>query len=176
MKPTSHLNNLTLEMVRRENKAPKLRAKGAETRGTVPFAVVLALELADRSPGDAHFKTVAACASKLLEFYILLDADSWDAGAGRSACRQFCILYESLAKEAVRSGQPMLWRQKPKLHMFQELAEYQAFELGHPARFWTYRDESFVGEVSKMATSRGGPRAAATAARLTLTRFMALSA
>ena len=43
--------------------------------------------------------------------------------------------YESLSKEAVRSGRPLCWKQKPKMHMFQKLAEYQAFELGHPARY-----------------------------------------
>ena len=59
--------------------------------------------------------------------------------------------------------------------MFQELSEYQTFDLGHPARFWTYQDESFVGEVAKMATSRGGPRAAATATRLVLSKYKALS-
>ena len=78
------------------------------------------------------------------------------------------------AKSLRTLGDPLYWRQKPKIHTFQELAEYQAFELGHPARFWTYRDESFVGVVAKMAASKGGPKNAATAARLTLTRFKAL--
>ena len=141
----------------------------------VPFAIKVAMLLLEKSGGDTHFKIVAACATHLLDFYVLLDADVWGKKAGQESCRKFCILYSSLSKEAVQNGSEYLWRQKPKLHLFQELAEYQTFELGHPARYWTYQDESFVGEISKMATSRDGPRAAATAARLTLSRSRALS-
>ena len=64
---------------------------------------------------------------------------------------------------------------KPKMHLFQELAEFQTAELGHPARYWTYQDESFVGVVAKMAMSRGGARSAASAAKATLLRSLALS-
>ena len=171
MKPTSRLDALSWPMVKRDGKAPKLKAKGAETRGVVPFVVQLAMEMHAEAPDELHYKTVACCATSLLDFYILLDADEWDAVAGREASRTFCVLYSALSREA-QDG--MRWRQKPKLHMFQELAEYHAFELGHPARYWCYQDEGFVGLIAKVAMSRGGPSAAATTAKLTLNKFRAL--
>ena len=124
------------------------------------------------SAGSLHCNTIAACCASLLDFYALLDADTWDAKAGAAACRKFCIMYAALSREAPDEN---LWRMKPKMYIVQELAEYQGFELGHPGKYWTYQDESFVGEVANMATSRGGPRAAATTARLTLTKFSVLS-
>ena len=39
MKPPTCLQTLTPEMVQREKKAPKLKAKGAETRHLVPFGL-----------------------------------------------------------------------------------------------------------------------------------------
>ena len=49
-----------------------------------------------------------------------------------------------------------MWRLKPKLHMTQELLEYQALELGNPRGFWEYMDEDFVGVISTLAARRGG--------------------
>ena len=172
----SRLDGLTVDMIKRDQKPPKLRATGSETRGIVPFCVQIAMQMKAESPDDPHYSTVASCAACLLDYYILLDADEWHAQAGQDACRRFCILYAALSKAARQQGDQHSWKQKPKLHLFQELSEYQTFELGHPARFWTYQDESFVGEVAQMATSRGGARAAATAARLVLTKYKALSA
>ena len=45
---------------------------------------------------------------------------------------------------------------KPKLHMMQELLEYQAYELGNPRGYWEYSDEDFVGLISKLALRKGG--------------------
>ena len=106
---------------------------------------------------------------------MLQHVDEWDAEAGRATCRKCCVLYAALSREAAGAGQPLLWRIKPKMHMFQEMAEYQALELGHPSRWWTYMDESFVGEVANMATSRGGPKAAATTSKRTMQRYIALA-
>eukprot|EP00974_Lingulodinium_polyedra_P040655 3905646-Lingulodinium_polyedra.AAC.1 len=60
--------------------------------------------------------------------------------------------------------------------MFQELAEYQTQTLGNPKYYWNYADEDFVGWVATLARSRGGPKAAATTARLVLQKYRALSA
>ena len=111
----------------------------------------------------------------LLDYYVLLCAGERGKLAGQDACRKLYILYAALAQEAAAKGDDLSWRQAPKLHMFQELSEYNTFDLGHPARSWTYQDESFVEEFAKMAASRGGPRAAATAARLALSTYKAIS-
>ena len=65
---------------------------------------------------------------------------------------------------------------KPKIHMFQELAEYQAKELGNPADFWNYKDEDFMRLVSQLAGRRGGPAKAASGAETALTRYRVLLA
>ena len=73
-------------MIRRDGQGPKLRAKGAETKGTLPFAMEIAMEMQTLRP-DAHFKSVAACTSSMIDFCILLDADEWDRDAAAEACR-----------------------------------------------------------------------------------------
>ena len=129
--------------------------------------------MASKRPADQRYETIAACASCLLEFYVLLDQEEWRAGHGAEVARRYCLLYAALSGQA---DDDRYWRMKPKLHMFQELAEFQVYDLGHPARFWTYMDESFVGLVAKLAMSRGGPRNAAAAAKTVLDRYRALSA
>ena len=172
MKPPSRIDALTEDMIRSPGKGPKLRAKGAETKGVLPFAVSLAMEMAAKHPTDDRYQTIAACASCLLEFYILLDHEEWLADMASEACRRYCLLYSALSEHSVDKK---YWKMKPKLHMFQELVEFQTYDLGHPARYWTYMDESFVGQIAKLAMSRGGPRNAATAAKKVLDRFMVLA-
>ena len=48
------------------------------------------------------------------------------------------------------------WRIKPKLHMVQEMLEFQSKELGNPRGFWEYLDEDFVGSIAKLAMRKGG--------------------
>ena len=167
------IDALSQEMIRQDGKSPKLRAKGAETKGVLPFALELAIAMKTARP-TAHFDTVASCASCLMDFYILLDSDEWNHDAAAEACRRFCVLFHALSREAA-ARDPRHWKMKPKMHLFQELAEFQTAELGHPARYWTYQDESSVGVVAKMAMSRGGARSAASAAKATLLRSLALS-
>ena len=101
---------------------------------------------------------------------MLLDLPKWDVAAGSNACRKCCILYQSLSKHFEAQG---LWSMKPKLHLFQELAEFQAPDLGHPGKFWAYKDEDFVGMIAKLAGSRGGPKNAATTALQVMNRYRA---
>ena len=44
---STEIQGWSLEMVKQKDKGPKLRAKGAETRGLVPFGLELACELRD---------------------------------------------------------------------------------------------------------------------------------
>ena len=67
------LQALTLEMVRKEGKSPKIRAKGGETRGLLSFAMALAMDMRDEQPGSHYYQTIDACCGKMMDVYILLD-------------------------------------------------------------------------------------------------------
>ena len=67
-KPTIVLQGLTVEMVRRQGKAPKLKAKGAETRHLVPFGVLLAAEMNDRL-GTTRSAAILKVASHFFELF-----------------------------------------------------------------------------------------------------------
>ena len=58
--------------------------------------------------------------------------------------------------------------------MMQELLEYQSHELGNPRGYWEYRDEDFVGLVSRLAVRKGGPATPKACARGVLQRYRAL--
>ena len=59
-------------------------------------------------------------------------------------------------QEAGHQGKNV-WHVKPNFHMFQDMAQYQSLELGNPRGCWEYKDEDFVGWVSKLAKGWGGP-------------------
>ena len=153
-----------------------LRAKGAETRNSVPFAVVLAQTMHERPP-SARTRTIVACASALLDFYMIMSLETYDVQAGKEACRNCVTLYNALSKEAADDEASHRWRLTPKVHLFQELAEFQGPAHGNPRNFWTYADEDFVGWIVKIARSRGGgANQAGTAAARVMQRYRALGA
>ena len=168
----TRLQGLTEEMICRDSKPPKLHAKGAETRGVVPFAVICAKEMSDRT-GSVHDLTVYQCLSSLLGFYSLLWLPEWHQDLAKSTVNRFLSLYSALSEESMRLGSDRFWRRKPKFHMFAELTEQASF-LGNPMKYWAYLDEDFVGQIARVAFSRGGPKAAATTARKVLTAYRAL--
>ena len=89
---------------------------------------------------------------------MLLTLDDWKADLAKKTSRSFCMMYKALSDESRRiRGTDIYWKIKPKLHMFQELAEYQSQVLGNPKLFWTYVDEDFVGWIATLAKSRGDP-------------------
>ncbi|MFM7984284.1 MAG: hypothetical protein ACKPKO_33670, partial [Candidatus Fonsibacter sp.] len=64
---------------------------------------------------------------------------------------------------------------KPHCHMYQELAQYQSLELGSSNGIWEYKDEDFVGWVSKFAKRWGGPCTHTSQADNVLLRYKALA-
>ena len=90
----------------------------------------------------------------------------------KKGCQRFMYMYKSLAGKAKNDWQ---WRVKPKFHMVQELCEYLVDEIGNPALFWAYRDESFVGFIAELGGSRGGPNNIATTPIRIMDRYRALS-
>ena len=144
----SRLDNLTWTMIKQPKKTPKLRAKAAEARALVPFA----LEQAEAkfSSVDPVEHSALLCARHLAQCYNCLSVANYRADVMKENCKAFCLLYCAL--EATASN-PMFWRVKPKLHLFQELCE---FETGAPSLAWCYRDEDFGGTMAKLSRTRGG--------------------
>ena len=123
---------------------------------------------------SAHTEAVLHCISGLMDFYIILSMPGWDKEAASVACRKFCLQYSALRREAEAGGNDLLWRIKPKMHMLQEMVEYQSEVHGNPKVYWTYRDEDFVGWIATIAASRGGPKAGATVCCQVIQRVRAM--
>jgi len=169
---TSKLQDLTLTMIRKDYKSyPKLKAKGAETRALVLFGVALAQELHARHH-SGHTRMVTEVVQDLHEIYEVM-CRSFDAGRLATLSTQVADKFSKLEAEARRDGK-LAWKVKPKLHMMQELLEYQSHELGNPRGYWEYRDEDFVGLVSRLAARKGGPATPKACARGVLQRYRAL--
>ena len=167
----SRLQKLTWEMIRVDQKPPKLRAKGAETSHLVPCCFELAMDF-HKHQRSAHSLTVCGLFEQLFGLYMTMSMEPFDSAACARCSRQFCTLYKALSKEASDDN---LWKLKPKMHMVQEMCEVQSELLGNPREFWTYRDESFMGVVSSMAHSRGGSATASTIPLRVLDTHRALS-
>lgn len=150
----SKLQALTKDMIKKQKKAPKLKAKGAETKYLVPFCLDLAWEMYENTKTE-HAHMVFIMTQALMDFYIILMNDLWYQPEAADQCQLCLELYKKLHLEA-RKNHVNMWAIKPKFHLFQELVQYQALEHGNPRGFWEYKDEDFVGWVAKMATRRGG--------------------
>ena len=148
-KVENKLDNLTVLMIRKSAKhPPKLRGKAAEIRGLVPFGVILAEKyLRD---GDLVHETVADAAHLLAKAYECLgEGIHFDATALQDISTKFCLLYSAL--ESMHDG--VLWRIKPKFHLWQELCHLPS----NPTSHWVYRDEDFGGSCAQWSRSKGGP-------------------
>ena len=144
-------------MVKQKSKKPRLRAKGSETRHLVPYGLVLASEIMEAG-STAFTRTLFNLFKHLNAFYNCMGQFPFNKELASNSARQFLLLCGELS----RSTSEGLWTIKPKFHLFQELAEYKTYTSGDPSGFWSYADESFVGFVSRIAHSRGGPRLADT--------------
>ena len=172
-KPASRLDNLTLEMFERAKQAPKLRAKGGETRYLVPFAEALSAELAQQHKGE-HWTTVASLCSHLHACAKAIADQPFQAEKLQDHSKRMCVLWSALESEARALGSDTNWRVKPKAHLFQELCQYVCITHGSPEGFWTYKDESWCGIMAKSAKRRGGQKHASTVPERLLNRFRAL--
>ena len=133
MRTPNRLSALTVEMLKREGKAPKLRAKGSETRHLVPFGVEVAAAM-HAFLKDDHSLTAWKCLSALLDLMMCFGAKPFFVDAVKRATQACCMLFAALSQEAQRLGK-QTWRIKPKLHMLQELGEFQVDEMGDPSLF-----------------------------------------
>ena len=107
---------------------------------------------------------------------LAISADVYDADYAKEHCRLFCVLYISLAEEALARGRDLMWQPKPRMHLLQEMVEYLAPEHGSPKHFWCYRDESWCGFWARASKRRGGANTASVTAMRFLNRYRALMA
>ena len=165
MKTANRIGELTPEMLKKDGKAPKLRAKGGETRHVVPFALEIAIAM--HAPMDTdHSLNVLTCLSGLMGFYMCLGIRPFPIDCAKDAGRRVSLTYQHLNEEA-KARDMQRWAVKPKHHIFMELIEFQLDELGDPMSYWCYKDEDHVGKIAHLGESRGGRGSAAlTAARV----------
>ena len=137
----SRLQKLTWEMIRVDQKPPKLRAKCVETRHLVPCCYELAMNF-HKQQRSAHSLTVRGLFEQLFGLYMTMSVEPFDSAACARCSRQLCTLYKALSKEASDDN---LWKLKPKMHMVQEMCEVQSELLGNPREFWTYSGRELHG-------------------------------
>jgi hypothetical protein len=168
--PQSKMLQLKLSMLKKRGSPyPKLRAKGGEVKSLIPFAEKLAKEVLGNS---AECKAIKLCASSLLECYKQLSKDSFAKEDLLASATKFGLQYAGLHKVSQERGES-LWPMKPKFHMFQELCFTSE---DSPAKYFTYRDESFGGFVSSMCERRGGAFTPLAVGQSFFDRFAALFA
>ena len=144
-----------------------------ERRGNAwldPFGAELANKLFEAHP-SAHTRAINMCMASLLDFYVLLRVSEWHAQNCRWCVPPMLRAIQGVELRFHRNGHPLYWKQKPKMHLFQELSKYQSFDQGNPSTFWTYQDEDFAGIIAEIAASRGGPKKSATLALNVLQRY-----
>ena len=152
----SGLDNLTTEMLFPSGfSSPKLKAKGAECRGVLPFSLQVAQDIAGQT-GTTHWARIELCNKALFDLTRSISKVPYNWVEAATHCRTFAMAWESLATE-----EETVWALKPKLHMLQEMVEIHSARLGSPEAYWTYRDEDFGGVCAKLARSRGGCSSAA---------------
>jgi hypothetical protein len=170
------LQGLTLLMIKQPGKAPKLRSKAAQARHLIGFGKLVAQQCHDTWQGD-HSHTVLMMLQDLEEVQHVMDK-AWDPARASDLSVRIALGLSSLNAEAIGNlkadANLELWRVKPKLHLMQELLEYQAFLLGNPRGFWEYMDEDFVGLMSTLALKRGGRNTHQACSHGVLDRYRAL--
>ena len=157
-KITGGLQGLTLLMIKQPGKAPKLRSKAAQARHLIGFGKDIA-QLLHYTYQSWHTALVLEVVTALQEVQHVMDK-AWDPALASDLSVKIGEGLSKLNAEALAylkaDAKLEMWRLKPKLHMMQELLEYQSFLLGNPRGFWEYMDEDFVGVMSTLALKGGG--------------------
>ena len=161
-RPSSCFDNLTPRMIWQPNHPPKLRGKGAEVRYLVPWARETAERLLD--DGEPMEQTAKQVCVLLSGCYDALRSDAFKREVLAERSRKMRVLLVALESAAPFPE----WRVKPKLHLFQELAEMTET---CPSDCWLYRDEDFGGSLAQLSRRRGGHNRPHTTGVGVLTRF-----
>ena len=141
-----------------ESGYPKLKAKGAQTRQLMPYALSLAQRYQRFDPVFAtHDLLIVGVCTLLCELYtLMMSSGRFFTEAVKvkivAIGNQMPVMYQRLYAEAFRAG-IKAWKMTPKLHLVQELLLYQCLEWGNPLYYWCYGDESLVGDMIEIARS-----------------------
>ena len=152
----SRLDSLTLGMLGKRHKGPRLHCKAAEARFLVPFLLIASEQwLSEDVPLEA---TIKACAKQLNACYDCLSHSAFSQASLASHARK----YSQLAVALESASPSKLFHVRPKLHLLAELAEYSNCI---PSSCWTYRDEDFGGTVAGNARRMVGTHNALSSSR-----------
>ena len=157
-------------------KPPKLKCKAAAARKLVPFLKFLCDACFHEGDPNCQMrhKTVKLMATKLNECYQTLH--EWNPEIFATRCRETCLLMLAVADQAeIDCPGTWRWKPKPKVHVWQELCEFQSITKRNPKTFWCYNDEDFGGYVVKIGQRRGGKNTAKSIAENIFWRFCALN-
>lgn len=168
------IDKLRKEHFLQDKKPPKLKCKAAACRHLVPFLKHLCEKVFDESDRRVteYHKTIKALAQSLHATYQILN--NWSSIELATKCRETCLLMKSLEDHAQQKCPGTLnWKLKPKVHIWQELCEYQSISKGNPNAAWCYKDEDFGGFLQRIGERRGGRNTAKTIAENIFHRFFA---
>ena len=108
----------------------------------------------DGSDQDEAMHTVVRL---LCRFYQILDSESQFLSAAvkeelPALGQKLAEYYSWLATDAFESITPKrLWKESPKLHLFEHLCQHVAILYGNPRFYWCYADEDLVGKMIEIA-------------------------
>jgi len=125
------LDGLTTEMIKEDNKPPRQKGRAAQVRYLLPFAAKLAEHF---SGENEHWMTLATVTDLLLQLTLLNNTRPYDGPKAAGMSQRIALLLCGLEMEALANGDLVRWRTKPKIHLMEELIEYQTIELGAPCK------------------------------------------
>ncbi len=136
--------------------------KGAEARGLVGLAYKPSLASTGRAAdNEMQYRALRHdCVSGLRDIYASLEETPFEPERCAAASRLTFEILRELNTKAREPGrpEPPAWHMLPKVHLAQELCEFQCFRLGNPRNYWCYRDEWFMGVVKRICLSTTHPR------------------
>jgi hypothetical protein len=157
---------------------PFLRAKAAEARHLSEFGLILAnlhrhggqgrprfsFEAGFRLEGstDAYLRDLVQVFEGMCQYLRSVGAEIFDAEVCKEGMMKFLRAMSRLEKLWTDGLPPKQQMKQPfhlrqKAHLLEHLALDQIDRWGNPARWWCYRDESFVGSVKHVASKTKAP-------------------
>ena len=158
------LNFLRLTMLKNKAGAPELTASAAELRALIPFFKMLVEQWDAPACGEEELLAREAMLGLHACYECLLSEKEDDVSQGVLEGHAFDFHRCLVRLNALNAER---WVLRPKLHGFLELA----LERSLPSKTWVYRDESFGGDVARMAHRRGGKPTARGMSTAALLKF-----
>ena len=112
----------------------------------------LAMQASDGSDAD---RTMIEVARLMVRFYNIVSSQSqFLTSAAKEELpaigQDLADYYSKLSSEAFEAGKK-LWKESPKLHLWEHLTQFQCLNFGNPRYYWCYPDEDLVGSMIEIA-------------------------